>query len=170
MDRYPPITSATVLARLLGRWVLLGAVIAGVLAMHVLSEPDGFDGHTMPDGMMSTVNAPMAADMSPSAMADAGQPDMLAPGSSGRTAAAASATPSRSQTTASPGPDAMAAMTCCVLFLLIAAGLLLAWLLQVIRERPTRRVGSAAMQRFSLRRRGPPSTLTPQTLLCVLRV
>lgn len=141
--------------------MLLGAVIAGVLAMHILSEPDGLDGHSMPAGMV--VNPEMAAASNMPGMGmGAGRADPKAAAQPAATAVSATMTASDS--------SGMAAMTCCTLFLLTVAGLLLMLLLRAIRRRPATHLTSSALQRFSQRRRGPPIVSAPRILLCVLRV
>lgn len=167
MDQYPLTAPAAALARWWARWVLLGAVIAGVLAMHVLSEPEGFDGHSMPAGMVTSAEMAVARDVPVMpAMAMAGT------GADTRLPAPQPAAGALVADMMTPDPGGMSGMTCCILFLLTGAGiLLLALLLRVICRQPDLPLGSKALQHFWQRRRaGPSPAPAPRISLCVLRV
>ena len=167
MDQHLLIAPAVRPARWWARWVLLGAVIAGILAMHVLSEPEGFEGHSMPAGMVmgaemaAVVDVPVVPAM---AMAGTGVDTRLPTMQLAAGAVAANVVP--------PAPGGMSGMTCCILFLLTGAGVvLLALRLRVTRRQPDQPQASDALQLFWQRRRaGPLPVPAPRILLCVLRV
>ena len=163
MDNHP--LTATV--GLWARWMLLGAVIAGVLAMHVLSAPEGFEGHSMPAGMVMGAEVAVAVDVPVMpAMAMAGT------GADTRWPASHPAAGAVMKIVVTPVPGGMSGMTCCTLFLLTGVGtLLLASLLRVIRRQPDLCLESEALQSLWQRERaGPPPVRASRTVLCVLRV
>lgn len=136
------------------RWLLLAAVIAGVLAMHVLSAADTGGDHQ-----------PMAIT-SASATSPAGSPSMVMDMS-----AQAQIRAAHLVAAAQPAPDCMgmSAMSCCVLFLAAAVGLVL-----LIRTSSARTANVAGCSRgqavSSTLQRGPPGPGLPRVALSVLRV
>ena len=136
---------------------LVGLVIAGIFAMHVLGSHDQAGEHSMPasmptaamDQQMHLGQAGMAAQMG----------DVIAAPEAGHFAV-----------TADTDHGMSGSMGSCVLFLAAVGGLVLALLLAF---------GSAAgggVDAFTswsarmVRRRGPPTTAPPHFSLCVLRV
>lgn len=138
------------------RWLLLGAVIAGVLAMHILSAADSGGNHQ-----------PMAMAMTPDSDSSAG----MSMGLPMQTAELVAASYPITATQLSGGPGAgMSPMTCCVLAFVSAAGLLLLLRSTTPATNPAadrirgRAAASAAPQR------GPPGQGRPRIALSVLRV
>ena len=167
MDRLSLPAPAVAVAQWWARWVLLGAVIAGVVAMHVLSEPEGFDGHSMPAGMV--IGARMAVAVDAPVM-----PAMTMTGTTAETGFPATqpAVTGVAADMMAPAPVGMSGMTCCTLFLLTGTGILLVMLLlRVFRRQPDLPLGCEALQHFWQRGRAGPWPLPdPRTVLCVLRV
>ena len=142
------------------RWLLLAAVIAGILAMHILGGHD------------STGVARPAA-MTPTAMTSAAQ---SMPGMDMSLAAPDPASPSRAAATAErlsaavPGVS-MLDMSCCVLFLSAIAMSL--WLLRLIgaeRNAGKRAPAPIASAGWATRTGAPPGVGWPRITLGVLRV
>lgn len=136
------------------RWLLLAAVIAGVLAMHVLSAADTGGDHQ-----------PMAI-ASASATSPAESPSMVMDMSAQSQIPAAHLV---AGTQLAPDGMGMSAMSCCVLFLAAALGLVL-----LIRSSSARTVDVARSSRgqvaSSTFQRGPPGPGLPRVALSVLRV
>ncbi len=136
-------------AWLVARWVVLGLVTAGVLGMHVLTAP-GAGGHhlmAMPDmPAISTGEAPAAVSVD---LAAAGTASLTGPVTRGN----------------------MAALACCVLFLISSASLIL-WALRGVAQgglsfRAHRPAPNPLQVLFG---REPPGRHSPRISLCVLRV
>lgn len=136
---------------LLVRLLLIAAVMAGLLAMHVLSQHDAGGGH-------GAVLAPAAAST--------GQVGQHHP-----SAVVEHAAPTRDTAGFSPAPPEHGmSMAECILFLAAAVSVLIALLLAALTRR--RAVDAAAPTRRAEmgRRRGPPWRRPPRLTLCVLRV
>jgi hypothetical protein len=147
--------AARVLARVLARWLLFGAVIAGVFCLHALTVDHGDHGD---------LPAAVSADR---LVAQAGSltAGVDTAGTVGTDAPAAS----RSITVnpvapADGGGDGFLAG--CLLFLVAGSVALL--LLTLSRRRADRSVGGAGGGAVS--RRGPPRAAVPRLALCVIRV
>ncbi len=131
------------------RW-LLGMVLAGVFAMHVLSQPSAAGGHGMLMGLQS------------------GQSTLIHSQDGSATGSMASTPPTTVMATPDNSMSSMAA--CCILFLVVGAAAALLALLVSVDAR------TAVMQRLlfsgllDLSRRGPPGRRPPRISLCVLRV
>jgi hypothetical protein len=137
------------------RWLLLAAVIAGVLAMHVLSAAD-MGGNHQPTAMASVSGA-----------SPADPPSMVMDMSAAQSRAPVAQPVAGTQL--APEGIGMSAMSCCVLFLASAVGLVL-----LIRSFsvPTASVGesSGSPAMLSILQRGPPGPGRPRIALSVLRV
>jgi hypothetical protein len=152
MDRFLPQRPDGRALRWAGRWVLIVTVLAGVFAMHVLSEHDDAGGHEMGVVAMNTASISVASDQ-------------LTLRHDGALAAAESML-----MPAPPGDPISRSMAECILFL--AAGVALAFL--VLRTlRRTRPADAGRRSPTGLRgwvQRGPPGPRPPRISLCVLRV
>ncbi len=135
--------------RQLARWVLLGLVIAGVLAMHVLGDHDtGGTAEPMAMAMHSTPGA--AAPAMAMTRRPAGEAPAVAPAA---------------LTAGHGGP--VSAMDCCVLFLTAGGALLV--LLRTGTSAPAVTF-SADWIFWNCARRRPPAAGPLRIRLCVLRV
>lgn len=131
---------------------LVGFVIAGIFATHVLSSHDHGGGHAMPVGLGSS-----AVTVGPMSGHAHSQPQ------------ATSQTVTASTAVAPGGSTPADFMTGCILFLTSVAGLILALLLaQVARTRITHT--NISRWSWALHRRGPPGTGRPLASLCILQV
>ena len=138
------------------RWLLLGAVIAGVLAMHIFSAADsGGSHHSMV--MPSAGATPPAASTSMVMDMPVVEPPVQA------------THPITDTQLGAVAGDGMSPMSCCVLFLVSAVGLVL-----LVRSHRARTAATAAGARGraapSTPRRGPPGPGLPRIALSVLRV
>ena len=143
--------------RLTARWLLLGAVIAGVMAMHILGGHDsGGAGQPM---AMTSAGPAMPAPIMPMAMPS--------PGRASQDPTGHPADGSHLQ----PAPGSgMSDMSCCVLFLVTVVGLVLLMRLHAIRSRThtDRALGRTAP--WAAPGRGPPGAGRPRITLSILRV
>ena len=141
------------------RVTLLGAVLAGLFGMHVLTA-DGGSGH---HGALPTISAPGHADMTGPAPSPAATMSMVALGGVSGVAVLA--------VDPGSGGDGHGAMAGCILFLVVGGAALI--LLLLLRYRAGS--GTAGLGRFvgiavtDMRRRGPPGRW-PRLALCVIRV
>ncbi|MDQ6656936.1 MAG: hypothetical protein M3Z00_01660 [Actinomycetota bacterium] len=131
---------------LAGRWLLIGLVLSGVVAMHVLSEPATSGGHGMMMDARLGQSAPMMHDQDGGAAASMG-----------------SAVP---QVMATDG--SMAA--CCILFLVAGAAAAMAAMLISIRARAAVVLRQLFAGVLDPSPRGPPGRRPPRISLCVQRV
>ena len=135
------------------RWLLLGAIIAGILAMHVLNAANSGGGHRgMPMSASGNGSARMTTGMAMPGI-DQAVPDGPA---------------TATQLSAVPGTG-MSPMSCCVLFLVSAAGLL------VLRRTSGGQAttGPAASHHLAspgIAQRGPPGAVRPRIALSIQRV
>ncbi len=135
--------------------MLIGLIIAGIFAMHVLGSHDPDGKHSMPMGMPAMVAAHSGA-AGPSSHMDQLPVDAAAGDSTVRAAA---------------GDGMSGSMVGCILFLASVGGLVLALLLAIGVAGGGRTDGFSARWAWTLRRRrGPPGTAPPHFSLCVLRV
>lgn len=139
---------------LAARWLLLAAVIGGVLAMHILSGAD-MGGNHRPMAMTS------ASGSSP-----AGPPSMLMDMSAAQIQAPATHAVAGTQLAADG--MGMSAMSCCVLFVVTAMGVALLMRFCGVCTAPAAG-GRYGVARSALQR-GPPGTGRPRIALRVLRV
>lgn len=140
------------------RVTLLGAVLAGLFGMHVLTA----DGGTGPHGALPMISTTGHADMTGHAPSPAAAMSMVAlgnlPGAAARAAVPGS------------GGDGHGPMAGCILFLVVGGAALI---LLLLRYRAGS--GTAGLGRFvgiavtDMRRRGPPGRW-PRLALCVIRV
>jgi hypothetical protein len=138
------------------RWLLLGAVIAGVLAMHILSAADSGGSHR-------SMAMPSASATPPAASASMVM-DMPAVKSPVQAMHPINGT----QLGAVAGVD-MSPMSCCVLFLVSAVGLVL--LVRSYRARTAATAGGTRGRAApSTLQRGPPGPGYPRIALSILRV
>ncbi|MGI8415503.1 MAG: hypothetical protein ACR2P2_04730 [Nakamurella sp.] len=138
---------------LLTRWILLALVLAGIVAMHVLSQPEPAGGHDM-------LMQPQSAASMPLSMTDQHHAiEAVAAMNSGGPAIFGTA-----------GVGMSGSMLCCILFLAAGALLILLMLLASIRRADV--VGSArpGLLLWAVLRRGPPGGRSPRISLCVLLV
>jgi len=142
------------------RWLLLGAVIAGIFGMHVLTAEDGTSRH----GALPMISTAGHADMT-------GHDPQLASARPLAVDAAVGMAGVAAVTAADPGSGGdHGAMAGCILFLAVGAAALILVLLR-LRGGP----GLAGIGRFAgtavsdMRRRGPPGRW-PRFALCVIRV
>jgi len=146
--------------RTAARWLLLAAVIAGVLAMHVLSAADSGGNH-QPMAMTSVGAALPALSVTTSAAMVMNVP------ATGFQAPITGPVPGTQVGLA--GGMGMSAMGCCVLFLVSTAGLVL-----LIRAHCANEVSAAdsagGPATLSSLQRGPPRPGRPRIALSVLRV
>jgi len=154
--------------RLLGRWVLIALVLAGVFAMHVLAQHDAADGgHGMLMEPHATAMAPALSSSTDRVMTggNAGPaPESAAVGPGAELAAvpASAVAPS--------GGDSTVEMACCVLFL-TAAGALVLSLLLASGQSAAAAPGTRHPAFLPTYLRGPPpGPAPPRISLCVLRV
>lgn len=137
-----------------GLVVMVGLIIAGIFAMHVLGSHDQDGEHSTPAGMPAMVTAHSgAADLS-SPMDQA----PVAAAAGGRTVSAAA------------GHGMSGSMAGCILFLASVGGLVLVLLLAIGMVGDDRTDGLSARRWWALRGRGPPGTAPPHFSLGVLRV
>lgn len=140
------------------RWLLLGAVIAGVLAMHILSAADSGGRHRSMAMPSASATPPVAS------VSMVVEMDMPAVDPPVRTTHPIAGT----QLGAVAGVG-MSPMSCCVLFLVSAVGLVL-----LVRSDRARTVATAAgagcRAAPSTLQRGPPGPGFPRIALSVLRV
>jgi hypothetical protein len=144
--------------RLLLRGLLLGAVLAGIFGMHVLTADDGASGHgALP--MISTAGHGMTGGAGTAVTHD---PRVVpAPQMSPVAMASVSAADSGSGMT-------HGGMAACILFLAAAALILV--LLRYRRLTRSTGLGRAARSALTgIRRRGPPGRYRPRIALCVIR-
>ena len=172
MDVRPPGLDVAARARLVVRWLLVGAVIVGVLAMHVLGEPDGTT-RAVPADRMSSV-AVLALPGSPAMASTAMSMTGAAVDALDRSAPALVAIADRPShllpvSVALPGMGGMAAMTCCVLFLITGAGALLLAMLRALRSRLDLQTNCSTTQ-LTAGPRAPPVRRALRLSLCILRV
>lgn len=137
------------------RWLLLAAVITGVLAMHILSAADSAGSH-QPMAMTPAAATPPAMAISMSMSMPAVNP---APPTSRFTA----------QLSGGPGAG-MSPMSCCVLFLIAAAALIL--LIRSTKPASTAATGGVRGRAApsAVTQRGPPGPGRPRIALSILRV
>ena len=137
---------------------LIGLVIAGIFAMHVLGSHDQAGEHSMQAGM-PTLAAP--------GQMHSGHADM-APGMGGEVAIAPAA---RSvAVTAAAGHGMSSSMGSCIPIPAAVGGLILALLLAFGSAAGSGTDAFATWSARMVRRRGPPTTAPPHFSLCVLRV
>lgn len=136
-----------------GLVMLIGLIIAGIFAMHVLGSHDQDGEHSMPAGMPAMVAAHSGAADTSSHM------DQLPVDAAGDSTVRAAA-----------GDGMSGLMVGCILFLASVGGLVLALLLAIGVAGGGRTDGFSARWAWTLRRRGPPGTAPPHFSLCVLRV
>lgn len=147
-------------AWLMGRWLLVGLVVAGVFGMHVLSAPDHGVGH----GMVMTAQAMDSEQASVHGSAPSTSTIQMDGHFEVRSdQASAPAVPS----TPPPMP---AAMAMCLLFL-AAAGAVVA-ILTLAGGRSDRAAGQRSATGLGLGHswRDPPGAAPPRIALCILRV
>lgn len=154
--------------RSLRLWVLLTAVIGGILGMHVLTGGDMTAGHgplpTAHASQLHTVDAP-----APAAMAAMDDHRSAAGGVESVSAASAEAGGWLSDATGGMTHGGMAA---CILFLVVGGATLL---LALLTRRGSRLQGRVAMPGGGpggggVMRRGPPGPGLPRLALCVYRI
>ena len=147
-------------ARLVRRWLLVGLVMVGLFAMHVLSAPDHGVGH----GMVMTAQAMGSEQARVHGSAPSSSTIQLdghfevRPGQ-----ASASSVPS----TPPPMPGAMAM---CLLFLAAAAAVVAILALAVGRSDRAAGQRSATGLGLGHSWRDPPGAAPPRIALCILRV
>ncbi len=130
------------------RWLLIGVVLSGVVAMHILSEPAAGGGH----GVLMDVKAGQITSMhdqdSASMGAMAGAPAVMAmpDGSMGSMAA------------------------CCILFLVVGAVAALLTMLFSVRARAAVVLRPLSSGLLNISPRGRPGRRPPRIFLCVQRV
>lgn len=148
------------LAWLMGRWLLVGLVVAGVFGMHVLSAPDDGVGH----GMVMTAQAMDSEQASVHGGAPS-SPTMQMDGHFEVRSDHASA-----PTVPSTPPPMPAAMAMCLLFLAAAAAVVAILTLAVGRS--DRAAGQRSATGLGLGRswRDPAGAAPPRIALCILRV
>lgn len=135
---------------------LIGLVIAGIFAMHVLGSHDQAGEHSMPAGMPTVAAEQMHmghADMAPRM---------------GEVATAPAA--GNFALSAGTGDGMSGPMGSCILFLAAVGGLILALLLAFGSADGGGTDAFASWSARTVRRRGPPTTAPPHCSLCVLRV
>ncbi|MEJ7650799.1 MAG: hypothetical protein WKF57_17435 [Nakamurella sp.] len=137
------------------RWLLVSLVLAGVIAMHVLSQHDAAGGH---HGSMLGDSASMMAVPDSHDGHGAGEMVAVVPG-----AGAAMVMPA-----APSGGDL--SMAACILFLVVGAGTVLLALLAALRRRFEPFAARSSASRATSIPRGPPHIGPPRISLCVLRV
>lgn len=135
------------------RVLLVGAVMAGLIAMHVLAHPDGGTGH---GAVAHPASTGQGVDHIPAMGVEAAQRE----------------TPpvAASMVTANPDPaDHGMSMAECILFLALGMTLLAALLL-ALRAAPRLSLLPRRRRTPLECRRGPPPSRSLRLLLCVLRV
>lgn len=141
------------------RWLIIGVVLAGVFAMHVLGEHDSGGGHGMlveSHDMPAAVSSPIDSHAGiVSIAAESGSQALLA------------VMPVAALT---PGTATQASMDTCILFLVIVGGLVLLMLLASGRPKDLVGPSRQGLPWWTLWRRGPPGSGPPRISLCVLRV
>jgi hypothetical protein len=157
--------------RSLRLWVLLTAVIGGILGMHVLTGGDMTAGHgplpTAHASQLHTADAPAPAGMD----GMAGRADHRSAAAGVESVSAASAGAGGWLSDAAGGMT-HGGMAACILFLVVGGATLLLALLTRRGSRPQGRVvmpgggpgGGGVM------RRGPPGPALPRLALCVYRI
>lgn len=149
------------------RWVLLGLVAAGVIGMHVLSEPDTGSGHGMM--MYTTPNHPVAVARSAATGIDPHLPGMVM--TSTAAASEVSFAPATAAEITTPAPGEMSgAMGMCLLFLAAGAAAIVLTLLAFRARRSAVDLTVRFSGRWAVSRRGPPLIAVPPHSLCILRV
>jgi hypothetical protein len=145
---------------LAARWVLVGAVLSGVFAMHVLSAHQAGGGHGMVlDGQQLATGT--------SVTEHGGTMTMSMP--------AAKSTPAEAEFGAGvlmptmPG-GSMGSMATCILFLVVGAATVLLALLTSGSARTSMLTQRLFAGLLDLSPRGPPGSGPPRISLCVLRV
>lgn len=135
----------------LARWLLLGAIIAGVFTLHVLTAESALTGsaHYPGDGLTLPVTAPE----SDRATDSGGAPFSLA-------------VPSVGQPGDTSGGEGL--LIGCIMFLVVAGP---AALLALLVRRPGTEAAHSGRGRWAgLSRRGPPGPGVPRLALCVIRI
>lgn len=155
--------------RLLGRWVLIALVLAGVFAMHVLAQHDAADGG---HGMLMEPHATAMIPTLPSSATDM----VMTGGNAGPATESAAVGPGAelaavpASAVAPSGGDSTVEMACCVLFL-TAVGALVLSLLLASGQSAAAAPGTRHPAFLPTYLRGPPpGPAPPRISLCVLRV
>lgn len=150
-------------AKLIGRWLLIGWVLTGVVAMHVLAHHDPGGGH----GMLMDPHAATASSKYPALMSMVGQDHH--PAGDPAAAAAVVMAPVAAGEPAPSGSDMGGAMAGCILFLTAAVASVVVLLLLASSRNSE---GSSSFRSTSrqILLRGPPGPRRPRISLCVLRV
>ena len=150
--------AARVLARVLARWLLFGAVIAGVFCLHALTVDHGDHGD-----LPAAVSADRLVAQAGSLTA---RVDTV--GTVGTIDAPAASKPITGNPVApADGGGGDGFLAGCLLFLVVAGSVALL-LLALSRRRADRSAGGAGGGAVS--RRGPPRVAVPRLALCVIRV
>lgn len=138
-----------------GLVALIGMVIAGIFAMHVLGSHDQDGGHAMSVTTPDVVAAHSSTAHSSSDMADM---------------AVVTAAAGGSVVGVDPGHGMSGSMAGCILFLAAVGGPVLALMLALAVARSRNPDAFDARGFSKIRRRGPPGAAPPHFSLCVLRV
>ena len=149
--------AARVLARVLARWLLFGAVIAGVFCLHALTVDHGDHGD-----LPAAVSADRLVAQAGSLTA---RVDTV--GTIGTIDAPAASKPITGNPVAPADGGGDGFLAGCLLFLVVAGSVALL-LLALSRRRADRSAGGAGGGAVS--RRGPPRVAVPRLALCVIRV
>lgn len=138
-----------VTARVMTRWLLLGAVVAGIFGMHVLTAEDAGHGHgALPVSTSTAGHAGMPADTTP----------------------ALSVKSTDAETVAAPSGHGTntTVMAGCMLLLAIGAAALIAALLRSVGHADSTGFSRVTAGIAGIQRRGPPHR--PRVALCVTRI
>ena len=159
VDHYPGNRLAPrVLAKVLARWLLFGAVIAGVFCLHALTVDHGDHGD-LPAAVSADRLVAQAGSL-------AARVDIV--GIVGTIDAPAASKPITGNPVGpADGGGGDGFLAGCLLFLVVAGSVALL-LLALSRRRADRSVGGAGGGAVS--RRGPPRAAVPRLALCVIRV
>lgn len=137
---------------------LIGLVIAGIFAMHVLGSHDQDGDHSMSVSAPGVVAAHASAAHPGSDMSDMADMAVVAAAGDG------------SAVTSAAGHGMPGSMAGCILFLVGVGGLVVALMLALALAGGRNPDVFDARGSFRIRRRGPPGTAPPHFSLCVLRV